>query len=137
MVSSRFLRFSFVGCVGYVVDVLVLYLVLSVFGPVLLMGRAVSYVAAATTTWYVNRRITFPDSVRTKPVRQWLTFLLCNSFGGLVNYLLYSVLVITLDLMAEMPFVAVGFGSLAGLILNYSLSKFLVFQKSSSSVEIQ
>ena len=48
-------------------------------------GRVVSYFAAATTTWYLNRRITFVGYDDARPLRQWFRFVLTNGFGGLVN----------------------------------------------------
>ncbi|MGH8328291.1 MAG: GtrA family protein, partial [Steroidobacteraceae bacterium] len=60
-VLSQFVRFGLVGVCGFVVDVTVLYLALALLGVGPYVGRGISYLAAASFTWYLNRRITFAD----------------------------------------------------------------------------
>ena len=69
-----FLRFSAVGVAGFLVDTAVLYLGLAAgLGPY--VGRAISYVCASTTTWYLNRRFTFHARKSPRWAREPLTFL--------------------------------------------------------------
>src|SRR6185437_12886929 len=59
-VSTRrqFLRFALAGVVGFVVDAAVLYALLAL-GLGYYLGRVFSFLAAAFTTWQINRRHTF------------------------------------------------------------------------------
>jgi len=56
---TRFLRFALVGTIGFVVDASVLRLVVAIFAINLYAGRLVSFLAAATVTWLLNRTFTF------------------------------------------------------------------------------
>ncbi len=62
--STEFVRFGAVGTAAFVVDTTVLYLALWA-GLGLYAGRVVSYLAAATFTWYGNRN----DHVRDARAR--------------------------------------------------------------------
>ena len=125
----RLLWFSLVGVVGFVADTLTLYLCVFGLGLGLYEGRLVSYLVAATTTWYCNRHLTFRDANKSRPLREWSRFLAANAIGGVVNYSVYAVLINASVICASHPIVAVALGSLAGLAFNFTVSKTLVFTK--------
>lgn len=131
---GQLLRFAAVGCIGFAVDVAVLQLLLT-GGAGLLWGRAGSFLAAASTTWALNRRYTFNDrATTTGPTatgRQWLRFLAANGMGGAINFGVYSALVLGTGLCREQPALAVAAGSLGGLAVNYSASRHWVFRSAS------
>ena len=123
----KFFFFFLVGTIGFLVDTAVLYLCVFVGKLGLYNGRLISYLAAATTTWYFNRHLTFAEIDKTKPGREWVRFLLANSIGGFVNYTVYGILIKTSTTCSSYPVIAVGFGSLAGLVFNFTVSKKLIF----------
>jgi putative flippase GtrA len=127
--NTQFIRFAAVGTAAFVVDTAVLYLALWA-GLGLYSGRVVSYLFAATFTWYGNRRITFATHARgvAAATVEWIRFLLTNLVGGAVNYAVYAVLVSQLELVHAYPLLGVAAGSLAGLSVNFTLSKWLVFR---------
>ena len=124
----EFARFAFVGAIGFIVDALVLYACLKGLGLGLYAGRLVSYLCAATTTWYLNRRMTFAHCEQTAPGKQWLRFLATNGVGGLVNYGSYSMVVATLPAATLIPLLGVAVGSIAGLFFNFTASRLFVFK---------
>lgn len=128
--SRQFLRFALVGGIGFGVDVAVLYLLLGA-GAGLIAGRAGSFLAAATSTWQLNRRYTFTGRPGVAGIRatsrQWLRFVLANAVGGAVNVGIYAALVTQASLCAELPALAVAAGSVAGLVFNYTVSRLWVF----------
>ena len=133
---SEFFRFAFVGTFAAGVDAGVLALAIEGAGLDPYAGRVVSYLAAATFAWAFNRWLTFRDAHRGGIVWQWLRYLSSGLAGGLVNYGVYSLIVAAsqnLDLPALMkalaPYVAVGFGSLLGLVINFTLARTLVFRR--------
>jgi putative flippase GtrA len=65
----EFFRFGLVGVVSFTVDASTLAIMLTA-GLSVLWGRAVSYVAAATCAWALNRRWTFRD-LSTRRARRW------------------------------------------------------------------
>ena len=123
----RFVKFSGVGIVGFLVDVSVLQLVVSAFGISPYVARLASYVAAATTTWWLNRQLTFTDASRRAPAAQWARFLAVNAIGFSANYLTFALVIATVPLAARYPILAVPAGSLAGLLFNFFLSKKFAF----------
>jgi putative flippase GtrA len=126
----QFARFAVIGTAAFVVDTVVLYGGLAI-GLGLYGGRALSYLVAATFTWYGNRRITFA-ATRAHGAKaaaaEWIRFLMANLVGGAVNYATYAGLVNLLPVVRAYPILGVAAGSIAGLGVNFTLSKFVVFR---------
>jgi putative flippase GtrA len=120
-------KFAAVGTVGFVIDIAVLYFVISQFGLDLYSGRVSSYLAAATTTWWLNRIWTF-QSVSRSYLREWFRFIVLNSGGGVVNYIVYASLVSASEQMMNLPAYAVAAGSVSGMAVNYVVSSEWVFR---------
>lgn len=81
----RFLKFSFVGTIGAVVDFGTLYLLHVVLGMPIVPANTCSFSAAVLSNFTWNRYWTYPDS-RTKPIRaQLLQFLVVNIVGWGIN----------------------------------------------------
>jgi putative flippase GtrA len=124
----QFLHFGVVGVIGFVVDAAVLYALLTWSGAGFYLGRLVSYLAAATSTWYLNRRFTFVDHAPDRAAWQWARFVTVNAVGGAVNFGVYSAFVLYWPRAPWSPLAGVAAGSLAGLIVNFTLSRRLVFR---------
>jgi putative flippase GtrA len=125
----RFLRFGLVGTGGFVVDTSVLWLMIHAVGLDKYSGRAVSFMAAVTFTWFGNRTLTFRDRARRTGLwREWATFVAANAFGGCVNLAVYTALVTFAPPPFDNPFLAVFVGVIAGLLLNFMLSSRVVFR---------
>ena len=124
----QFLSFSAVGTVGFVVDTATLYFALSQLGAGLYGGRVMSYLVAATSTWALNRRFTFHQQRSANRLGEWGRFLGANAFGGLVNYGVYALLVTASETAAAHPVIGVAAGSVAGLLVNFTASRYVVFR---------
>jgi putative flippase GtrA len=125
---KQLLRFGAVGVVGFVVDAGVLTLGIQAgSGPWL--GRVLSYIAAATVTFGLNRAWTFRDADRSRPVaRDWSVFVLVNLIGFACNYGTYAALIAGIPLVRDIPVLGVAAGSLAGMAGNFLLSRRYVFR---------
>lgn len=128
--AAEMLRFGLVGAAGFLVDTAVLYTAMAA-GAGLYGGRILSYVAAATATWALNRAWTFRAAGRPAGRgalgRQWALFLLVNLVGFAANYGTYALLVANLPLVAAHPVIGVAAGALAGMGGNFILSRRYVF----------
>ncbi|MBE9606818.1 GtrA family protein [Acetobacteraceae bacterium H6797] len=125
---AEFIRFGVVGVAGLVVDTLVLYAMLGL-GAGLYGGRIISYIAAASTTYALNRAWTFRARAGQAPIaRQWALFLAVNLVGFAMNYGTYVALVSFWPLAAAHPVIAVAAGAIAGMGGNFILSRRLVFR---------
>jgi putative flippase GtrA len=125
-VVVELMRFGVVGVAGFVVDAGVLTAAIALgLGP--WFGRVLSYLAAATATFALNRAWTFRGAARGRPVRQWALFLVVNLVGFVFNYGTYAALIAWVPLVAATPVLGVAAGSLAGLVGNFVLSRRFVF----------
>jgi putative flippase GtrA len=132
MLPERVVKFAIVGVIAAVVDMAVVESLIRFVRLDYYSARVVSYLVAATAAWALNRRFTFYDADRARAQAQWLRYLLLNAFGGAINYALYAGLVTAFAFFRSFPFIAVGFGSLAGMTFNFIASRKLVFKTSRS-----
>jgi putative flippase GtrA len=123
---DQLLRFACVGVISYAVDAGTLTAVLSVAPAAFYLGRLLSYLTAASVGWLLNRHLTFQRGDGS-PWRQWARFLLGNLSGGIVNYAVYAALIEFVPLCRSYPPVAIAAGSIAGLGLNFTVSRRFVF----------
>jgi len=125
-VPASFWRFGLVGVGGLFVDMAVLYAVIWGFGLGPVSAKVISFLAAATFTWWMNRRYTFGHSGKAL-LHEWASFLATNAFGGVVNFSVYTVLVTQFP-HPWMPALATAAGSVSGLMFNYLGSRHIVFK---------
>jgi putative flippase GtrA len=122
----QFLMFGTVGFVGFLFDTATVY---SLRGSLGLYGAGmVAYVVAATVTWLLNRLWTFRGRGGGPVHHQWARFLAVNLAGFVLNRGTYALLVTFFTLCAKQPVYAVGAGALAGMFVNFSLSRAMVFR---------
>jgi putative flippase GtrA len=127
-IHSQLFRFCVVGAVAFVVDAGVVQGLVAWREWDPFLARVVSYLAAATTAWWLNRRFTF--GAGDAPIhREWMTYLAVNTAGGLVNYATYAALVLAADTVRAIPALGVAAGSVAGLAVNFALNRWLVFRR--------
>ncbi|MEJ0020189.1 MAG: GtrA family protein [Acetobacteraceae bacterium] len=122
----QFLKFGIVGTGGFLVDTAVVYALRRTLG--LYGAGLVSYLAAATATWAFNRLWTFRGR-GTGPVhRQWARFLAVNLAGFVLNRGTYAILITFVPVCADHPVIAVAAGAIAGMFVNFSLARAIVFR---------
>ncbi|HEY0423267.1 MAG TPA: GtrA family protein [Rhodopila sp.] len=125
-VAVQFIRFGIVGIVGLAVDTATVYgfrWSLGLYGAGLL-----AYLFAASVTWLLNRMWTFRGRGNVPAHRQWALFLAANLVGFVLNRGTYILLVTLLPIAAAQPVIATASGSLAGMFVNFALSRRIVFR---------
>jgi putative flippase GtrA len=123
---AQFIRFGVVGLAGLVVDTATVYGFRHQLG---LYGAGVlAYLFAATGNWLLNRAWTFRGLGSGPAHRQWGMFMLTNLAGFVLNRGTYAILVTFLAAAAAQPVIATAAGSIAGMFVNFSLSRRLVFR---------
>jgi putative flippase GtrA len=123
----QFLWFALAGAAGFLVDIAVLYAALYA-GAGYYLGRILSFTAAATCTWLINRRHAFAHAAGGRLLHEWLRYLFAMLGGGAVNYLVYATCIQTLPHETWLPLFAVAVGSIAGLLVNFMVAKNWVFR---------
>ncbi len=119
-------RFGLVGVVGYIVNAGLVEVFVSDVGPV--KAQILAFPAAVTVTWWLNRRFTFAASPHS-PHHEWLRYVLANMLGWGANNGCYLWMVFSIPLAYQHPAIAVAVGSLAGMVLNFSTSRLIVFKQ--------
>jgi len=131
LASSCFLRFALVGTAGFVVNEAALWIALHLLGLNAYWGGVFSFLVAVTFTWWGNRTLTFAERAARSGghiAKEWLAFVTANGVGFLVNFAVYASLVAVAPKPLGNPFMALVFGTLAGLVFNFVLSSRLVFR---------
>ncbi len=84
----RFLKFSFVGVTGTIVDFGVMNLMRLVFQVPLVWAQAISFICAVINNFIWNRYWTYPESRSREATKQLIQFFIINIFGILIRSLL-------------------------------------------------
>jgi putative flippase GtrA len=126
LLAAQFARFGVVGLIGLVIDTATVYGLRRALG--LYGAGVVAYVTAATGNWILNRIWTFPGQGSGPAHRQWAVFMLTNLAGFVLNRGTFVLLVTFLTLAAEQPVIATSAGAIAGMFVNFSLSRRVVFR---------
>ena len=123
---AEFLRFGTVGAIGFVFDTATVYGSRPWLG--LYAGGVLAYLVAASVTWLLNRLWTFRHVAHAAMHRQWAAFLAAQSVGFVLNRGTYAILVTVSPLCAAQPVLAVAAGVAAGMFVNFTLARKLVFR---------
>ncbi len=128
LVAHQAGRFIVVGAIGFVVDGGILTLLHSLYDFSLLHARLVSFAAAVTATWYLNRQHTFRASKDAQAIHEWGRYAVVNSIGALLNLGLFLWLVYQFSVLAAWPIVPLAMASAVALVVNFFASRHLAFR---------
>ena len=131
--GARFLRFSGIGVVAFLIDVIVFQGVLSLAGASVYLARLVSFVVATTAAWWLNRTFNFHDAAGMRPDLQWARFIGANLVGGSVNYAIFVLAIATVPLAVAFPVLALAAGSVSGVAFNFTAYQRYVFRADAGS----
>jgi putative flippase GtrA len=127
-----FVRFAFIGGLGYFVNLAALWLFTRQLGLNSYLGGALSIFTAMIFTWLGNRYFTFAARRARGSVaavtREFVTFVGANLIGAVVNYAVYAGLLRYAGPPFDDKYIAQACGVLAGLVFNFTLSRLLVFR---------
>lgn len=124
---TKFLTFAAVGSVTYFVDAFLFWFFLLVIEQPL-VARVGSLLLAMTFSWYVNKKVTFRHVQQPNSNFQLFAFMISQMPGAIANTLVSSYTYSYVSLIQNNPFLAVGLGSLAGLLINFFLADRVVFK---------
>ncbi len=120
--------FAMGGIGGLVIDAGIVQMLVS-FGhwnPYL--ARVLSFLLAATFTWWWNRRYTFAARQSGRnPRTEWLHWMVLMSAGALVNYGIYALLLLNFADLHRWPALATAAGSIVAVLVNFSTARGILF----------
>ncbi|GAB0118606.1 GtrA family protein [Acidisoma sp. 7E03] len=124
----QFLQFGVVGTAGFLVDNAFVYTAHFVFGLGLILAGLLSFFVAATGNWFLNRIWTFRGASTGRLHHEWLRYLGTNAIGFVLNRGVYIALIATTAICVAHPVLALAAGSIAGLGVNFVMSRRIVFR---------
>ncbi|WP_313332541.1 GtrA family protein [Comamonas sp.] len=128
-IKRSVLWFLIAGSLAFVVDVAVLTLLRNTLG--VYAARAVSFWLAATTTWLINRNISFAGrSASGGLLTEYLRYLGLMLGGGAVNLAVYSLLAWIFPQGPLWLMLYVAAGTLVAMTVNYLSMTRLLYRQS-------
>lgn len=122
-------RFFVVGSIGFLVDGGILTVLHNLFDFSLLHARLVSFSAAVTMTWYLNRQHTFSDSRDSQAMHEWTRYAVVNGVGAMLNLGIFLWLVYRFNVLASWPIVPLAMAASIALVFNFFASRHLAFRQ--------
>ncbi|WP_233843019.1 GtrA family protein [Dyella sp. 2HG41-7] len=122
--------FAIGGLLGFVVDAGVVQTLVTFAHVNPYIGRVISFLLAATVTWWWNRSQTFAarQSGRSLTV-EWLHWMALMSGGAAINYGAYVACLMAFPSWHRWPALAVGVGSFFAAFVNFVSARTLLFRR--------
>jgi putative flippase GtrA len=117
--------FAVVGLIGFAVDAGILEGLVHGLGFSPFSSRGVSFLAAASTTWILNRRWTFRHA-GAPSLGEWVAYVALMLGGALINLSVYSAVVWWLGSAHLELILALAAGTGAGMAINFLTARRLL-----------
>jgi len=127
MLPRGFPSFILVGTVGFIIDATILAILVHGYQWGDYTARLVSFSVAVTVTWLLNRGYVFTDARTHNRRSEYTRYLAVQGTGMAINFLIYSLCLISSPLMDQWPVLALAVGSAVALIFNYAGARIFVF----------
>jgi putative flippase GtrA len=120
--------FAVGGLLGFIVDAGIAQGLVRMAGWSVYTARIVSFLSAATVTWWWNRNHTFAqrDSGRSQGA-EWVRWMGLMAVGALINNGIYVLVFQAFPALRAWPAVAVAAGSVGGSVANFLFARTLLF----------
>lgn len=119
--------FAVGGTLGFLVDAGIVQALVRGAGCDPYAARVVSFLAAASFTWWWNRQVTFAHRRGHRARREWLRWMAVMAVGAGVNYGVYALAVTLSATVRAWPALGVAAGSLAAAAMNFAGARAVVF----------
>lgn len=121
--------FAIGGVLGLVIDATVVQALVGLQHWNAYLARVVSFLLAATFTWWWNRRHTFAGrSSGRRAHAEWLHWLALMSAGAVVNYGVYALCLQLFPAWHRWPAMAAAVGSAVAALVNFSAARGVLFR---------
>lgn len=125
--SWRWLQFAVVGSIGFAVDAGLLTLLMAT-GWSAFQARTVSFLAAVSCTWAINRAWTFRDRRSAVHRGSYALYVMAQLLGAAINLGCFVVLIQVWPALQDVPVVPLGIGALVSLAFNFGCATVFVFK---------
>jgi putative flippase GtrA len=127
--SREVALFALGGVGGLVVDAGIVQLLVGFGNWNPYLARVLSFLLAATFTWWWNRRYTFAARRSDRAAHaEWLHWVGLMSLGAAINYGVYALLLMHFASLHRWPAVAAAIGSAVAALVNFSTARGMLFK---------
>jgi putative flippase GtrA len=126
--ARQFVSFTLVGLVGLGVDAGVFVVLTRSFLWSIALARTVSVCGAISTTWALNRTVTFAAQRSARGGVEFVRYVAVQASGLVVNVGVFALGLWLVPALRQTPVVALVFGAAAGFAFNFTLMRTLVFR---------
>nr|WP_221265729.1 GtrA family protein [Oleiagrimonas soli] len=120
--------FAVGGAIGFVIDAGIVQMLVRGAGWDPYLARIPSFLAAASVTWWWNRRFSFAHRRGDDAHREWLRWMAVMAVGAVINYGTYALVLAFSDTARAWPAMGVAAGSCVAAIANFAGARKLVFR---------
>jgi dolichol-phosphate mannosyltransferase len=124
----EFISFSLVGASGMIIDLFCLFVSFGLLSIPYRISRALGFIFALTSNFFINRRFTFSQARKGNLFRQYSTFFGVCILGFAINWSISVYLFEHLSFYKSHYLLSAFMGIMGGLIVNFLGSKFLAFK---------
>lgn len=120
--------FTLIGAVGFSLDAGLLVLGHEIVNLDWPIARLISFSAAATITWYLNRTLTFKNRVGPPRLDEWRRYLAINGVGAVLNLGIFLILIHFVPMFHDHPVAALALAAAIALTFNFLGSRSIAFK---------
>ena len=125
-IIAEFFKFAFVGLIGTLINVAILYFLTEYFGIYYMFSAIISFIVAMTNNFILNKIWTFKENIRLNTGRKYIQFSIVSVIALLINlFFLYLFTEIFKIYYIISQILAIGFA----LIINFTGNKIWTFSK--------
>jgi putative flippase GtrA len=127
-ILRQFIAFIGVGTLGFAVDATLFFALQAIVGWPIVWARTISATCAITTTWALNRRLTFADRSSPNRTGEYLRYVMAQIVGLGVNLGTFSLCLLLAPQLRRHPIVALAIGSAVALSFNFFTARTVAFR---------
>lgn len=120
-------RFVVVGCIGFGIDGGILTALTHWAGWTPWHARIPSFLTAAFATWLLNRHFTFDARSVERTSVEAILYLAIQGGGAALNLVIFGACLAYFPGLRVIPIVPLAVGAVAGVLFNFSLSRYLLY----------
>jgi putative flippase GtrA len=127
-IVRQFISFVGVGTLGFAVDAALFFALQSIVGWPIAWARTVSATCSITTTWALNRRLTFAERSSPNRAGEYLRYVMGQIVGLGVNLGTFSLCLLLAPQLRRYPITALAIGAAAALLFNFFTARTIAFR---------
>jgi dolichol-phosphate mannosyltransferase len=126
---TQFVKFSLTGGLGTVTNLVIFFLCVDVAGLPEIPVSACCFLVAVTQNYIINHTWSFKQNTKNEvlSLQRWLQFVAASLLGLAINIAVMAL--VLKNVAVPYKFIAQACGIAAGMIVNFTLSKLLVWRR--------